>query len=617
MELVTKFIIITFSILVEVQGQPEYVQQIKSSPGLYFDYLGGLKIKNGQLDVLIPLDITHLKPHIANVDSVLNTARTLCKQTGAVEPSGCFSVLEPLTFLYHDMNREFMSISHLLDNRRRRSAWISGIGTMFKQIFGTLDEDDGIRYSNAIEEVQNDQKKLATLMKENILVTTSIISSYNKTINKIRINEANLNRAINELSSNLRNISIETDELLLKFHETDFLNKLEMSIIVLSFHIEDIVNAVLFSRQNILHPSIVNPQQLHQELVTSHRHLPENVKLPIVLDLSSIHYILNISKTICYFINNKIIFVLQIPLVSDKNFMLFHNIALPTPHNQSNPNSFSLVLPDSKYIAMTKDKLHYCNLNSLESCKTTIGNNFVCDVNNVYATDAKPSCATELMSKVISEIPVQCNTKFIHGKVDIWKPINNNKWLFVQTDPNKISIDCVNSKLYENSILGTGVITIPSGCTGFCKSTILLSRYITVNLTSPVKSPDFNLLNDTCCNLDKFTKVSKNVPQIELLNIDLDELKMENNILKESKDLDVILNKPHIIQYGTHYSTLIIIITIVLIICIFYKILKCRSYGNLRNLHSIWKNRSSPTEIDIDRQDIDSDIPIPTLRARI
>lgn len=470
------------------------------------------------------------------------------------------------------MAQEFSSISHLLDTRSRRSAWIGGGGTVLKYIFGTLDEDDGIRYNEAIESVQTDQKKLATLMKENILVTTSVISKFNDTLNRIKINEANLNQAIDKLSSGLQNVSIKTDELLVQSYADQILINLETAILVLSFQIEDIVNSILFSSHNIIHPSIINSQQLYKELAEGYRHLPDDSKLPIILDLNSIHFILNISKIICYYVDSKIIFVLQIPLVSTKEFMLFHTIALPIPHSENKSSSFSLVIPNSKFIAMTKDKVHYCNLDSLDYCKTPTANDYICDVTNVYASDARPSCESELMSKVISEIPVQCETKFIYGKIDIWKPINNNKWIYVQTIPNKISIDCMNSKLYEDNISGTGIITIPSGCTGYCRSTTLLPKNIPINVTSPVKIPDFNLLDDSCCNLVKLNKLIENVSPVELKNVDLDNLNSESNVLlKTSADLDGIVDKPHIIQYGTHYSILLLIISFIISILIIYK----------------------------------------------
>lgn len=270
--------------MLEIRGeatQPNYIQQIESSPGLYFDYLGKLKTKNGQLDTLIPIDISHLQPHISNIKSALDTTIKLCTNSGRMESLECYNMLEPLSVLYHDMVKQFTSISHLIDNRKRRSAWIGGIGTAFKQVFGTLDEDDGIRFSEAIEIVQNDQKKLASLVKQNILVTTSVISYFNGTLDKIKTNEAKFSQAIDKLSNGLENITLKTDELLLQSYEIQILNSLQTAILTVSFQIEDLINGILFSSQNILHPSILNPQQLYKELADSYRHLPDNVKLPV------------------------------------------------------------------------------------------------------------------------------------------------------------------------------------------------------------------------------------------------------------------------------------------------------------------------------------------------
>lgn len=604
-----------------VQGQQEYVKQIKSSPGLYFDYLGKLKIKNGQLDVLIPIDISHLKPHIENIKSALSSTINLCIQTETVDSSECHNVINPLIIMFNDTMQKYTSISHLVDNRNRRNALIGGIGSAFKYIFGTLDENDGIRYNEAIEAVENDQDKLATLIKQNILVTTSVISAFNNTLTKIKSNEANLNVAIENLSIGLKNVSIQTNELLIQSYQNQILNSLEAAILAVSLQVEDIVDAILFCNQNILHPSMLSPQQLYIELTNNIRHLPDNLKLPVILDFNTIHFVLSISKLICYYVNKKIVFVLQIPLVSPDEFMLYHNIALPTPHDSNKPNTFSLILPDSKFIAMTKDKLQFCNLDSIENCKTTTSNNYICDVTNVYASDAKPTCASELMSKIVNKIPTQCKTNFIYGKLDVWKPISNNRWIYVQTEPNKISIDCINNKLYENSIIGTGTITIPRGCIAYCRSTTLLPKNNVINITSPIQITDFNLIDDTCCNLVKFNEKINNVPPVELTNIDLDNLDLQKKILIDStSDLNKISNKPHIVQYGTHYSTLVLIISFIIVFYIIYKICKCIPGSSSR--FKIFKIKSlSPDNSDnlqTDTQDSNSEtIPLPTIRSRI
>lgn len=604
------------------QSHQNFTQPITSSAGIYFDYLGTLKINNAHLKILIPLDISHIKPHIQNIKYALDTTRHLCQESHIVEISTeCHNMLQPLTVRYQDMNKEFESISHLLDNRVKRSAWIGGIGSLLKQIFGTLDEDDALRYDEAIETVQTDQAKLASLMKQNILVTTSVMTSYNSTLNKIKNNEANLNTAIDRLSLSLQQISNTTNGLIILNNINEIFDSLETSILTLSFQLEDITNAVLFSSHNTLHPAIITPQQLYRELADNYRHLPSDLELPVTLDINSMYLVLRICKVVCYYINNKIVFLLEVPLVKAVNYMLFHNIALPTPYNSKEPHSFSLIIPNNKYIAMTKDKSHYCNVNDLQQCKTVQSGTYICDVTNVYAVDAKPTCESELLSKVISEIPVQCETKFISGKLDIWKTLANNKWIYIQSESTKISIDCVDSRLYETNILGTGILSIPDGCVGFCKSTTLIPKYNALNISSPMNYiPDYNLLNDNCCNIIKFNSVTENVPHVHLQDIDLDQFNSKNKIITESllNNLNTIENKPHIVKYGTHYSSLVIIVIIIILTYgayLVYKKLTCkrsRRTGNNQPTSIKLKDvkRSSPQPTSEITNDLDSDTEI-------
>ncbi|KOB63593.1 Uncharacterized protein OBRU01_22231 [Operophtera brumata] len=444
-------------------------------------------------------------------------------------------------------------------------------------------------------------------MKDNILVTTSIITSYNKTLNKIKINEVNLNEAIDKLSHKLQNISELTNGLHVLSNINEILDSLETSILTLSFQLEDVTNAILFSSQNILHPAVITPQQLYRELADNYRHLPNYLELPIILDINTIHHILSVSKLICYYVDYKIIFVLQVPLVGIREYMLFHNIALPTPYNVKEPNKFSLIIPSSKYIAMTKDKSHYCNLDDLSNCKTVKPGNFICDITSVYVADSKPTCESELLTKVISEIPKQCETKFIFGELDIWKPLINNKWIFIQSKPNKISIDCANSKIYETTILATGILNIPNNCIGYCKSTTLFPRNNVLNITSPVNNiPDFNLINDSCCNIIKFNNLIDDVSPIKLQNVDLDEFNSRNKIVLKSllENLEKIENSPHIIKYGTHYSSLIILILAVIMMYLGYLIFKyfCKPGNNrISNFRFRFSNTSPQPTLEMTR----------------
>ncbi|KAL0880701.1 hypothetical protein ABMA27_001917 [Loxostege sticticalis] len=231
----------------------------------------------------------------------------------------CNNILEPLTVRYHDLVSEYSAISHLVDKRFRRGAWIGGIGSLAKTIFGTLNEDDGIKYDNAIQNVHDNEKRLASLIKENVLVTSSVLSQFNKTLHTIKLNEANLNQAIDDFSLKLKNITLISNELTIKTNINSILNSLEASLLTLSFRLEDITNAIMISNQNILHPAVLPPTQLYNEIVDNYRYLPVDFKLPVDLALSNIHVLLNVSSIVCYSLSNKIVFVLRIPLVSPRD----------------------------------------------------------------------------------------------------------------------------------------------------------------------------------------------------------------------------------------------------------------------------------------------------------
>lgn len=514
----------------------------------------------------------------------------------------CFDNFEPLELRFKEIVKQYSAISHLIETKTKRSAWFAGIGSIMKYLFGTLDENDAIVFDKAIDSVLNNEKKLSSLVKENILVTNSVINKFNETLLTIQQNEYKLNEAFDKFSLILSNITNTMERFHLQNIIDNVFNSLEMSIITLSFQLEDIINAIMFSSINKLHPSVITPNQLHKELIDSFRHLPQDLELPTPLEIDMIHIIMDISKVSSYYSKGRLTFILQIPLVSTKEFNLYHNIPLPIPHSLSNPNTFSLIIPSAKYIAVTIDKSHYFDLESLNNCLIINYKYYVCNVANVYTTDTKITCESELLSKIIREIPSQCETKFIYGKVDIWKKLKDNKWIFVQTEPVKITIECLKSESNEeNSIVGTGIINLPESCIGYSKNTVLKSK-ISKNLPLPTVAFDYNLINDSCCNTLKAEMIKNSVSPIELERIDLDNLKpLKDKLNKKLLNTKLEEEIPHIVKYGTHYSIITNIILIAIICAILYFVI-------LRLRYFVKKSKltENKSEVNIDLSEIET-----------
>ncbi|CAG9792404.1 unnamed protein product [Diatraea saccharalis] len=138
------------------------------------------------------------------------------------------------------------------------------------------------------------------------------------------------------------------------------------------------------------------------------------------------------SNVLC---KNKIVFILQIPLVNNEEYKLFQASALPVLHKVKDLNSFSLIIPNSKYIILSKNNTKYMNLQNLNLCNKLYFSHFICQILNTYVSDVKPCCESNLLTKLVNKIPSKCKTKFIIRKLDAWQAI------FIQSGSVKLILD--------------------------------------------------------------------------------------------------------------------------------------------------------------------------------
>nr|CAI5865053.1 unnamed protein product [Callosobruchus analis] len=88
--------------------------------------------------------------------------------------------------LYYDRkcssNKE-KSLRTLMNNSNRvKRGWFNLIGSTFKTIFGTLDQDDAEYYNNAINKVSSNERHLIDLLSQQTQVVKTTITNFNHTI---------------------------------------------------------------------------------------------------------------------------------------------------------------------------------------------------------------------------------------------------------------------------------------------------------------------------------------------------------------------------------------------------------------------------------------------------
>ncbi|XP_063384399.1 uncharacterized protein LOC134670516 [Cydia fagiglandana] len=448
-------------------------------------------------------------------------------------------------------------------------------GSLLKTIFGTLDTEDALKFSQAINDVQTDEKQLAHLMKDNIHVIKSTISTFNSSINKVTENENHLLENIKTLHSIMETISNSNDKLEIKSQTNSLLNSLESIILTLSLDIDDISNAVLFAKLNILHPTVLSPHQLYNELDKNRHNLPKHNELPVSLTIQNIHEIIDLSKLICYYHSNRVIVVVKIPLVLPQVYNLYNVVPLPTPYDITKPDTYALIAPTDSYVAITKDHMFYSLINDIKKCQVISEKCYVCALTNVYSTIANPICETVFLTEAVKTLPEICTTRLIHGVIDVFHKIKGNRWIFVQSEPGKCHITCNNQPDdIEVVLFGTGILTLPKTCKAFYKTLQFTSssESIIANITNKVS--DFNIVQDDCCEKIRLNKTLGKLPFIKLENINnLDSLVHASTHLNLfEKELNKLENPTHFQQYSTHYISVTYIISTLFLLYILYRV---------------------------------------------
>ncbi|KPJ04953.1 Envelope fusion protein [Papilio xuthus] len=517
-------------------------------------------------------------------------------------------MLSPLQSLYNDVSRDFTSISHIISNKiSKRSAWFSGIGTAFKHIFGTLDEEDSENYNKAIQALYNNDAKLTKSITKSVMVSQSALSSVNKSLIELNLNQAKLNDVVEQLILSNKNMSNEINKLSFKAKLNQILNILQSNLMTISFKVEDLLNAILFVKNNNLHPSILTPRQLYNDITNNLKIIPKFKDLPVPLEISNIHTLMNIADLTCYYLEDKFMFIVKIPLVSLLEYNLYKNVPLPTPRVDKEHNSFAMLIPFEPFLALSKDKTSYAYLRSLDNCKHILADTYLCEISDTYTVFTNPSCEIEIITKALKSLPESCPVKLLFGNVDIWHKLRNNKWIFVQSNPTKLSIEC-NDQTLETTILGTGFLEIQPNCIAFHKNLKLIPKlYPKINVPKIVS--EFNIISDDCCNLNQTRKNSVKITLPKIKTVSLDDLietrTNYNQIIENLENVETTNPLNHVA------FPILSIISIVLILCLVIVYI-CKRKSKLQDVFKL--NKTTKTE---DSSEPDIELPQSAPRIRI
>ncbi|CAH1159664.1 unnamed protein product [Phaedon cochleariae] len=352
---------------------------------------------------------------------------------------------------------------------------------------------------NRIGSLENDFKKDAAEKAKQIKELSNML---NETNNKLKEQEKKQKKLEGDVEG-IKNKILKIDEQIKTISEdvvknTKSINELELKVKLNSLSIDfgflmtqfETEQAKLFdvikkAKQGSLDPYVLTPLNLIEMLQEIQGHLSEDHQFPFYPSIDNARHLYKIIKIDVYFYNNKIIFIMKIPLVNYKKFGIHKITSLPLPYAS---NRFIFILPQEPFL-IVDNSYHEYLLMSHEKfrayCEEIVDKRYLCrQVDQLSRSDSDDDCEMKLFSTALV-IPHSCNKRAIEIKQSIFLQLQKSRsWIYAAKTNESVIISCAATRK-TIALQGSGFISLSENCTGRTTDLVLVSL---LEFTKPVLS---------------------------------------------------------------------------------------------------------------------------------
>lgn len=539
-----------------MQNEEITLNALEKGSGLFVNKLGNAKLRQADKKILFYRDLNPLVHELSKLDiHVTNLYKNISTMPNYRFSAELINFIKVLNITKHSVENKLLEILPLeginkQKSRRIKRGLINGLGSIFKAITGNLDANDGQHFEDLIQKLNSNEIKLQKQVKDNHILSTVLVNKFNDSLNQI----SHYQRL---LSSKLLIIQ----QFINKKIKQDSLNAIRDVILqILSTYqaindkLEDIENSIAFSKLQTLHPSIITQKDLLFELKRFDQTLNH---FPLDLTLENIHLIEKIINVDSYMFNNKLTFILSIPVTYNFTFEYFQLVPVPKPLF-NNPDVYSVIIPSSNFVL--KSQMYF----SLDPRRCTkLSQLYYCHHANLREfPDNDNNCEISILTNKLSH--EKCKEIHTHMAQNVIFQIENtSKWIGVFPNITTLKLDC-NNKKPQKLVQGTYLIDIPRTCKIYTPNGILANEATSFEQTEEI---EFELKN---------TKILQ--PKV---NLTMEHFKNNFQNLPMLKDHVEYIEE---LAVPTNFQTpwVIIVATIIIIILILFICFKCLRYPHQR-----------------------------------
>lgn len=381
-----------------------------------------------------------LESQLDNIYSNIRLIKIACKNL-TTESSTISKVLtnissNDLDFTYNQLLDKYNNIRPSVKPRRIRRGLINPIGNLYNAAFGLLDAEDGERLETAINNLSKNQKNLYTSLDKQMSLSSKLIDRLNNSLTIIANNQRNITNHINAIGSRYDTF-IMTSLRLLTLQEIK--RHITANCITLIDLIDQLETAIMFAHLNTIHPSIIHSNEI-QEMLTI---LQNYYDQPNIIFFESILSYYKLLTTQVFFENGRIIFTVNFPLVTDRNFKLYQIIPIPLHNIITYPTTFH-VLSAPEETLMVQERCPIIETTS-------------------YCPPEFRQADKCMLATLSSTPPTACSQRQITLRTTLTQKIENN--LIIVPKPNDTLKTVCNSQEQITQLKKPALVKLTNDCT--------------------------------------------------------------------------------------------------------------------------------------------------------
>lgn len=322
------------------------LQRLEGNPGLLPIKEGKAFVQNDKWIILKTLDLEELALDLqSNLDSY--------KSFDIKISNNKFYSIE-----FSSLKRQLNQIKEITVNKlyqvnpisRIKRGLLNPMGSLIKIVTGNLDNTDALKYDRIINQMKNQQGT----MNQKITLITKMMDKLGNTSSTINENNSKLNLEIKRVENALSEIARKETNTAQTVVILSIYNQLIANFRTLYIRLNEIENALSFSKVAILHQTIMDPA----ELLTLLQLIEKTDRLIYTANLDNLIKIEQAISVKAYQKSHEIVFILEIPLVENNTYAYYRIYPLPIFNNISNQTL--AIFPKFPYLLVNGTQYNQC-----------------------------------------------------------------------------------------------------------------------------------------------------------------------------------------------------------------------------------------------------------------